>query len=166
MRGQAQPRFKDLSWLRTSVGLSGGDCLPDGLCAYSAPACDIANEPGIFPDAGTHYAVEYNYASGTLGLSYVRGGSVQIPCDALSFSSAAIWNPAYIFMQNAYKNTLIPIVTIVQNPGCPYSAGNANTDWALAASSNRTAPLTRPRAMPAAPVLYRPVRHAGTGRSA
>lgn len=122
--------------LRTTAGLAGGDFLPDGLCAYGAYACDITNQPGVFGDTGYHYAVQYDYASAALGISYVRSGgpTVQIPCNSSLFSSSATWQYAYGFMQNAYAHGLIPIVTIEQNDACPYNPANPtlNTDWAYA----------------------------------
>ena len=35
-------------------------------------------------------------------------------------------------MQNAYNDNLIPIVTFVQDAGCPFDVNNPNTNWQLA----------------------------------
>lgn len=115
----------------TTFGLGQGLFMPDGTCNQQGVGgtyigCDTPNNGAL---------VEYQLPK-TYNLSYVRGNGLNMPCHEITWQSPSTWAGEYAYMQNAYSHRLIPIVTFVQDPSCPYDTSTPtktfDTDWGLA----------------------------------
>jgi len=130
---QVSPQTIDFSGQNTTVGMAQGDFGPDTECSmFSSFACS-AIDPNFFGTSKPKFMMQFNYPE-DIGLSYVRGSSFPLSCNANDWQTASYWQPIYNYMQGAYNDRLIPIVTFEQNPTCPFvpSTANLNTDWAWA----------------------------------
>ena len=122
---------------RTTFGLGQGLFEPGGTCnqlgILSSIGCSYyGSNYAIFADNGVNHEFIEMPAVTSMGLSYVRGNSITISCNSADWTYSSYWQYVYNYMQNAYNANLIPIVTFVQEPKCPFTNTSLSSDLALA----------------------------------